>query len=61
MKKNMPKRKGAVKTVSVSARIPEAVLAEMEKVIAENFYMDISDYLREIIRKDLLSRKIKEC
>jgi len=53
----MPKRKFRVESVMVAARVPKTVLEEIEKIVKEGYYMDVNDYLREIIRKNLQERK----
>jgi len=53
----MPKRKIGVESVSVAARVPKTILEEIEKIVKEGYYMDVNDYLREIIRKDLQERE----
>jgi len=53
----MPRRKIGVESVSVGARVPKTILEEIEKIVKEGYYMDVNDYLREIIRKDLQERE----
>jgi len=50
------RRKISVETATVSARVPKAVLDEIEKIVKEGHYMDVGDYLREVIRRDLEAR-----
>ena len=51
-------RRIKVESVSVSARVPRTILDEIENIVKEGFYMDVNDYLREIIRKDIQTRKL---
>ena len=56
----MGKKKVSVENFPVSTRVPKAVYGEIEKIIEEGNYLDISDYLRDVIRKDLESRRTEE-
>jgi len=56
----MGKRKIKVESVSVAARVPKTILEEIEKIVKEGYYMDVNDYLREVIRKDLQTRKLSK-
>lgn len=51
------KRKIRVESISISARVPRTVLEEIERIIKEGYYMDVNDYLREVIRRDLEARR----
>jgi Arc/MetJ-type ribon-helix-helix transcriptional regulator len=50
------KRKFKVKSINISARVPEVVLEKIKELIDEGYYMDISDYIRDLVRKDLERR-----
>jgi Arc/MetJ-type ribon-helix-helix transcriptional regulator len=50
------KRKYGIKSINISARVPEPVLEKIKKLIEEGYYMDISDYIRDLVRKDLENR-----
>ena len=52
------KRRIKVESVSVAARVPKTILEEIEKIVKEGYYMDVNDYLREVVRKDLQARKL---
>jgi Arc/MetJ-type ribon-helix-helix transcriptional regulator len=54
----MPKRKIGVKSMPVGTRVTKRVLEQIENLVKEGYYMDVSDYLRDIIRKDLQERKL---
>jgi len=53
------KRRLPVKLGNVSARVPEYILREVEKIVWREGYADISDYVRNLIRKDLMERGIR--
>jgi len=53
------KRRLPVKLGYVSARVPEYILREIEKIVWREGYADISDYIRNLIRKDLMERGIR--
>ena len=53
----MGKRRISVETATISARLPKALLDEIERITKECHYMDVGDYLREVIRKDLEARR----
>jgi len=53
------KRRLPVKLSNVSARVPEYILREIEKIVWREGYADISDYVRNLIRKDLAERGIR--
>lgn len=40
----------------ISARISKQMMAAVEQVVEQEFYFGVSDYLRDIIKKDLESR-----
>ena len=52
----MGRRRISVETATVSTRVPKAVLEEIERVVKDGHYMDVGDYLREVIRRDLEAR-----
>ena len=52
------KRRIKVESVSISARVPHTILEEIEEIVKEGYYMDVNDYVREVIRKDLKARKL---
>ena len=54
----MPKRRVEVESVPVGTRVTKQVLEQIENLVEKGFYMDVSDYLRDIIRKDLKERKL---
>ena len=53
----MPRRKFSSDTMPVSTRITKSALDEIEAIIKDGYYTDLGDYLRDIIRKDLETRK----
>lgn len=53
----MPKRRVEVESVPVGARVTKRVLEQIENLVKDGYYVDVSDYLRDIIRKDLQERK----
>lgn len=52
----MPKRRVRVESYAVCTRVPKLYLDEIEGLVKEGYYMDVSDYLRYIIRRDLEGR-----
>jgi len=44
------KRRLPVKLGNVSARVPEYILREVEKIVWREGYADVSDYIRNLIR-----------
>jgi len=57
--KGLPRRKFPVKTAYVSARVPEHVMREIEKIVWSEGYADVSDYVRNLIRRDFAERGIR--
>jgi len=45
-------------TFVVSARVTASMLEAIEEVLDSGLYLRLSDYLRDVIRKDLQSRGI---
>lgn len=54
----MPRRKVEVESIPVGTRVTKRVVEQIENLVKKGYYMDISDYLRDIIRKDLRERKL---
>ena len=54
----MPKRKFKTESYPVMTRVPRSVIDEIEKLCKEGYYMDVSDYIRDIIRRDLQARRL---
>jgi len=54
----LPRKKIPIKTAWISARIPDYVEREIKKIVASEVYNDVSDYVRELIRKDFRERGI---
>jgi Arc/MetJ-type ribon-helix-helix transcriptional regulator len=52
----LPKRRVRAENYAVSTRVPIQVLNEIEDLVKQGHYLDISDYLRDIIRRDLEQR-----
>ena len=53
----MPQRRVRVKTYAVCTRITRSLLDEIEAIIEKGLFIDVSDYLRTLIRKDLEARR----
>jgi Arc/MetJ-type ribon-helix-helix transcriptional regulator len=54
----MPKKAVPYRMGWIGARVPEAVEREVWRIVATEGYKDISDYVRELVRKDLRARGI---
>ena len=54
----MGRRRGDLKTATVSARVTEPVLKEIDRIVWTEGYTDISDYIRNLIREDFKERGI---
>ena len=54
----MPKRKVEVESIPIGTRVTKRVVEQIENLVKEGYYMDVSDYLRDVIRKDLKERKL---
>jgi len=52
------RRRAPFKTATVSFRLAERFLREMEKIALSEGYTDIGDYIRNLIRKDFKERGI---
>lgn len=52
------RRRADLKTVTVSARVTEPVLKEIDRIVWTEGYTDISDYIRNLVRKDFKERGI---
>ena len=48
-------------TVTVSARIPKSMFETLQKIVRHSNYVGISDYIRDLIRKDLERRNPNNC
>lgn len=55
----MPQRKVRVNTYAVSTRITRSLLDEIEEMVRAGLFIDVADYLRTLIRKDLDARRAK--
>jgi len=44
------------KTMLVSARVTEKISKEIDRIVYTEGYIDVGDYLRNLIRKDLKER-----
>ena len=53
----MGKRRVRVETYAVCTRITKALLDEIEELVKQGLYIDVSDYLRTLIRNDLEARR----
>ena len=55
-----PKKRKRVrwKTKVISGRISEPTMDAVLEIISEGTYADVTDYLRDIIRKDIEARNI---
>lgn len=60
MSKTVSKKRRLRDTRIVSGRISPYMLVEVNKIIESGLYVDMTDYLRDMIRKDLRERKIVE-
>ena len=45
-------------TATVSTQVPMAIMEDIDRLLTSGFYFRVTDYLIDIIRKDLESRKI---
>jgi len=52
------KRRARAETKVISGRISPKTFDAVIKIIANGAYVDVTDYLRDIIRKDLESRGV---
>jgi len=52
------KKRARAETKVISGRISPKMLDAVIKIIATGVYVDVTDYLRDVIRKDLESRGI---
>jgi len=50
---------GIVETSVVSTRVPVVVMGMINGVLDSGFYLKVSDYLRDVIKKDLESRGVE--
>lgn len=57
-KKETKGRKRRRETKVLSGRVSPQIYDAVEKIIEAGKYVDVTDYLREIVRKDLESRGI---
>ncbi len=46
-------------TATVSTKIPMPMMEDIDRLLASGFYLRVSDYLIDLIRKDLQSREIR--
>ena len=46
-------------TATVSTKVPMPMMDDIDRLLASGFYFRVSDYLLDLIRKDLESRNIK--
>jgi Arc/MetJ-type ribon-helix-helix transcriptional regulator len=46
-------------TITVSTRITKPMLTGVQKVLASDAHLNIADYLRDLIRRDLEGKGIK--
>jgi len=53
-----PRRKSPHETYPISTRVPMSMLRAIDDVIESGKYLRISDYLRDLVRKDLEERGI---
>lgn len=58
-KRNKNKKDNPPITPVISARITPYMFGAIEEIVDAGFYLRVSDYLRDLIRKDLQSRGIK--
>ena len=52
------RRRSKLKTSTVSARVTEPVLKEIDRIVWTEGYTDISDYIRNLVRKDFKKRGV---
>ena len=52
------RRRSELKTSTVSARVTEPVLKEIDRIVWTEGYTDISDYIRNLVRKDFKERGV---
>ena len=52
------RRRADLKISTVSARVTEPVLKEIDRIVWTEGYTDISDYIRNLIREDFKERGI---
>lgn len=50
-------RRTAKDTYAISTRVPNEMVAAIDKILEEGKYLRVSDYLRDLVRKDLESRE----
>ena len=55
----MGRRRADLRTATVSARVTEPVLKEIDRIVWTEGYTDISDYIRNLIRKDFKERGVR--
>jgi len=53
----MPKK--GIETVTVGTRITKPMLKGVQTIITSNAHINIADYIRDLIRRDLEERGIK--
>lgn len=53
-------RKDETQTIPVATRITEPMQKAIRKVLLTNAHINVSDYLRDLIRKDLEKRGLLE-
>ena len=54
----MGKKRLPIKTANMNTRVTEHVLKRVERIVYTEGYADISDYVRNLIRKDFKERGI---
>lgn len=60
MSKSGTKKRRQRDTRVVSGRVSPRMFEEVNKIVESGDYVDMTDYLRDMIRKDLRERKINE-
>jgi len=55
----LPRRKVTVENYPVGTRVPKPFLEAIETLVKQGYYLDVSDYLRDVIRRDLEKRGFK--
>lgn len=53
------KKREEVETVPVATRITKPMLKAIQTILTSNAHINLADYLRDLVRRDLESRGIK--
>ena len=58
MRENEKRRRFPVRTVCFKVIIPEQFYREAQRIVSDDGYVDLSDYVRDLIRRDFRERGV---